>query len=1009
MKKLNTIILLLFCAFLVKAQTPRSMRVDSVFNTRSYQSSSMASMVQDIVYPVNYSTGLLTINIPLYEVVSGELHLPITLSYHGDGIKANTPCCWVGQNWSLMCEPLLAKVVKGRDDQSMNYRCDITRDVSYWDKFRSAENMIDEQPDEYYFRLANNQGMFMYSMEPKDSSRKFLPIPYQNIRIERTSNAFVLTDDKGVSYCFDDKNRESSSTAVTGWKPSLMLSAERQDSIVFSYRTNYENHKDYPDNISVIDDFSELFDLKTDREFYQGAFTGDRYIETRSMMVPLKDYWMQDPVVYNTVYNNASTTYTNHTYQSTEDGELYSDNYLQLNDHGTAESGNIMIEELKTLKYKYGTIDFVHVSSTRLLDRIVVRDLQGKVVRKIAFHYNKKFGENRSFLTRLEITGGEGKHCYRYSFNYEDMGNAPEFGTKSIDYWGYYNGVRRNDTTTLVPYQTIMTTRCRFGRDPVTGGTVIYTGGTIPVHIGSKLSREVDETFMKKGILKSITYPTGRTDQFDYEVNQSRDLSGNPRKVGGLRIKKIATRDGEKEVMVRTFKYGADEDGTGYSPLSSGKNALMLERKRYYMGAVAVISDGLCDIINFDTQKIITARQRFYYGSPIYSNTYYGLSPVMYDWVTEYQGTPEYNTGKTVYKYCVNKDTLTIDPQRYVPNGKLDSWKYGLLTGKQVYKNQSGTYILSEKEEYSYGDKEGFGRVISVDIDNPVIADDKDEAWRRGFYSIYREWNEIPVGTRVLLESTHTKYDGQGRHLATHTDYEYDQSDHALVLSRMSRTVNGSDAQSVAYTYPKDYAESVYKRMDSANLYPTVSTVYRKGGKYLSVTTPYEETSPKVFRPVSQAFKYSEGDSDVVRVSYAYDNSGNKRQVIKDGKERLVLLYGYKHHYVVARIENATYAEVSSVFPGKESGIESMSESMDMEAWQSALSSLREALPKARVTTYTVNPQSGSLLSETSPDGTKICYEYDELDRLTKKYRRLKGKIEMLNQYEYRYKTENAQ
>ncbi len=46
MNKLNTIILLLFCVFLVKAQTPRSMRVDSVFNSRSYQSSSMTAMVQ---------------------------------------------------------------------------------------------------------------------------------------------------------------------------------------------------------------------------------------------------------------------------------------------------------------------------------------------------------------------------------------------------------------------------------------------------------------------------------------------------------------------------------------------------------------------------------------------------------------------------------------------------------------------------------------------------------------------------------------------------------------------------------------------------------------------------------------------------------------------------------------------------------------------------------------------------------------------------------------------------
>lgn len=38
-------------------------------------------------HPVDISMGLVPIEIPLYEIVSGDLRVPIKLKYHGGGIK----------------------------------------------------------------------------------------------------------------------------------------------------------------------------------------------------------------------------------------------------------------------------------------------------------------------------------------------------------------------------------------------------------------------------------------------------------------------------------------------------------------------------------------------------------------------------------------------------------------------------------------------------------------------------------------------------------------------------------------------------------------------------------------------------------------------------------------------------------------------------------------------------------------------------------------------------------
>lgn len=95
----------------VMAQSSLLPSLDSVFTSQSVASPEMASMVRNIVYPVSYSTGLVNISIPLFEIGCNDIKLPITLSYHSSGVKVNDPSGWVGQNWSLECEPMIARTV----------------------------------------------------------------------------------------------------------------------------------------------------------------------------------------------------------------------------------------------------------------------------------------------------------------------------------------------------------------------------------------------------------------------------------------------------------------------------------------------------------------------------------------------------------------------------------------------------------------------------------------------------------------------------------------------------------------------------------------------------------------------------------------------------------------------------------------------------------------------------------------------------------------------------------
>lgn len=131
------------------------------------------------------------------------------------------------------------------------------------------------------------------------------------------------------------------------------------------------------------------------------------------------------------------------------------------------------------------------------------------------------------------------------------------------------------------------------------------------INIGSSLSRESDERYMVYGALKSITYPAGSKDVFEYEGNRVKGDDGEDKVVGGLRIKRISSYENNKQCNIRTFEYGHNGDGLGYTPMVFDLSSYYIEQTKYYVMPIQYRIDSTGDWFARDfAGSYITARHR---------------------------------------------------------------------------------------------------------------------------------------------------------------------------------------------------------------------------------------------------------------------------------------------------------------------------------------------------------------------------------------------------------------
>lgn len=75
-----------------------------------------ATLFKYLDYPVDHSTGLPQITVPVYEVTSSSLSVPISINYHASGRKVFDQDGAIALGWSLQAGGMISRTIYGSAD-----------------------------------------------------------------------------------------------------------------------------------------------------------------------------------------------------------------------------------------------------------------------------------------------------------------------------------------------------------------------------------------------------------------------------------------------------------------------------------------------------------------------------------------------------------------------------------------------------------------------------------------------------------------------------------------------------------------------------------------------------------------------------------------------------------------------------------------------------------------------------------------------------------------------------
>ncbi|WP_374173030.1 DUF5977 domain-containing protein [Flavobacterium tructae] len=547
-------------------------------------------------------------------------------------------------------------------------------------------------------------------------------------------------------------------------------------------------------------------------------------------------------------------------------------------------------------------------------------------------------------------------------------------------------------------------------------------GGTIAVDFGSGTHT-----------LGAYEYRTGNVgangcpDSYitaSWEENNGSVTTLVPKLIGGLRVKSIKSYDGKNTDPVASKHYSYEQE----NPLIKEGNGSFV---RYVFEG---INTTVASLPIFSTTSIFDNNTG---GSPAISygkiieiektslgNAANGKTEYFYENISsERMLDNDVSSSPVFFKSPFFNADGTTNPNAFHIGSNLsyfsfvffknELWNQGSLLRTDVYKTGAvpNSYKIVKSTVNKYAVLKKSTLPYNIVLNNFAETDQRfpgdyphsfalpyDQGSDFHSYQFYYGISKTSQGKKVLTQTTETDYDVN--EVATTekiTTYGYENPAHNQVTK--TETTNSKDEiLRTQLSYPQDLV-STGQTLEMQKLVaqnkidkPIKTETFLNNVQMSESITKYEQSSatgnvllPKEihsskgivetfpFNSLNRKINFNLYDSDIVNGA-SYGNGNVLEYALEDGSP-VAIIWGYNKSQPIAKIENATYAEVEALpYFGKgfivSEGLSSIQEN-----------TLRNNLPEAMVTTYTYNPLVG-VTSITDSKGIVTYYEYDSFGRL---------------------------
>jgi len=960
-----------------------------------------AAIRQYASFPVNHSSGMPDITIPLYEITVGDIILPITLSYISNGLKPQEPMGCVGTGWILNAEPGVSRTVNGMPDNDENSDRDDTGGYFYttmsgdWrDKnfLKKTLRKTDTEPDQFHYRLATESGSFYVAND--NGNARFDPLnmiacfsPNSKIHIDALKNldSITIKDGRGFIYQFGSTDYrvqkfEYANDARTRILCSKITSSRTDAEITFIHNSQ----KNY--------DFSGMYssdDCVIIEDTYGSDARNSPPILTQKINGVFKSHIIE-------------TTSNNNQPKLVQTSAKYYDLL-------TGMRGNyVSTPRLSKIEFNNGSVVFEYDNTYyQNLSKMTVKDKNNITVKEIIFNiceYEASYANGNNFRTKLKsikITGPNVDKPMVYQFGYMYEGYMPPINTRSIDHWGYYNNYHSDsDTPSMIPIASVPFSG-RYGYSAITIG---------------EMDRSSSVFHTKIGMLQKIVSPEGVETSFDYEGNKA-CAADSTMNVGGLRIKQINEKDltsSTNKTIYRTFSYGVRDPGqeSGYIMDAGIKNY------RNY-----TIHD-YCTAYDISTGGSMKKQVRMWYSRPVYPMSFTNGSAVLYNYVEE-KTWNNYDSNQTATNYYftsmqnnLRADNHHTQSDTFFPTdlknpqwqySYMDEYKNGHPLRTEHFKYENGQKTLVSRKDYKYktDGKTGQHWIPRTKVYQSTIASSfYDEEYKSLSQPVklYEKYQRLEEEREIFYDYSA----GSPREIVKVKQYRYPDDlgwstypNHRNPSEIIQVLENGNNLTE-RFTYMGDVynlTSTLDRGTNTLNSNKNYNALLEhrriKSGHEVSTQIKYNNS-----RVEQVQYKTSQMNNYEPKATFLYDLYGNIIQRYENGLHT-AYIWSYDRQYMLAKIENAQYSNIEYDATAKNKLKEINNRSIPVASDITFIKGLYSRIPKAQIFIYDNKPLVG-VQKITDPNGMEVLFHYDGLGRLKKTQSCEPGGTPVtLNEYNY--------